>query len=88
MGTKDLTHDAIAQALTNGDPLTQEQRGVLLGLVADDKVWQRKCDLLQAELASERERCAQICDQIDAMSRDPMVCRGSAEECAAAIRGA
>lgn len=37
-------------------------------------------------VAAERERCAKLCDQIDAMSRDPMVCRGSAEECAAAIR--
>lgn len=34
----------------------------------------------------ERERCAKICDDLDAMSRDPMVCRGSAQECAEAIR--
>ena len=37
-------------------------------------------------ILAERERCAQICDQLDAMSRDPMVCRGSAQECAEAIR--
>jgi hypothetical protein len=36
----------------------------------------------------ERERCARICDNLDAMSRDPMVCRGSAQECAEAIRAA
>ena len=36
--------------------------------------------------AAERERCASICDQLAVMSLDPMVCRGSAEECAAAIR--
>jgi hypothetical protein len=43
---------------------------------------------LDAAVAAERERCAVLCDQLDAMSRDPMVCSGSAEECAAAIRGA
>ena len=37
-------------------------------------------------ILTERERCASICDQLDAASRDPMVCRGSAEECADAIR--
>lgn len=49
MGTKDLTHEAIAQALTEGAPLTHEQRSVLLGLVADDKAWQRECDKANAE---------------------------------------
>lgn len=44
MGTKDLTHEALAKALTDGEPMTHEQRGLLLGLVADDKVWQRECD--------------------------------------------
>lgn len=48
MGTKDLTHEAIARALTNGDLLTHAQRSVLLGLVADDKAWQRECDRLRA----------------------------------------
>jgi hypothetical protein len=37
--------------------------------------------------AHEREECAKVCDGLDAMSRDPMVAFGSAEECAAAIRG-
>jgi hypothetical protein len=37
-------------------------------------------------ILEERERCARVCDQLDAMSRDPMVCRGSAQECAEAIR--
>ena len=41
---------------------------------------------IAAAVAAERERCAVLCDQLDAMSRDPLVCRGSAQECAEAIR--
>ena len=55
MSTKSLTHEAIAQALASGDPLTQDQRAVLLGLVADDKVWQRECDRLRAALAEQAQ---------------------------------
>jgi len=36
----------------------------------------------------EREACAKVCDNLDAMSLDPLVCRGSAQECAEAIRAA
>lgn len=39
-------------------------------------------------VAAERERCARICDNLNVMSLDPMVCRGSAQECAEAIRRA
>jgi hypothetical protein len=39
-----------------------------------------------AVVQAERERCAKICDNIDAMAADLMVSRGSALECAAAIR--
>ncbi|MBK8106099.1 MAG: hypothetical protein IPK42_11180 [Betaproteobacteria bacterium] len=39
-------------------------------------------------VAAERERCARICDNLNVMSLDPMVCRGSAHECAEAIRRA
>ena len=55
MGTRDLTHEAIARALTNGDPLTHEQRSVLLGVVADDAVWQRKHDEMAEQLACVRQ---------------------------------
>ena len=61
MGTKDLTHEAISSALANGDHLTHEQRAALLGLVADDKVWQRRHDELAGKLAAERERCLHWC---------------------------
>lgn len=44
-------------------------------------------EMWKSATKAERERCAKVCDQLDAMSRDPMVCSGSAEECAAAIRG-
>lgn len=37
-------------------------------------------------VVAERHACARVCDNLDAMARDPMVARGSAEECAAAIR--
>lgn len=63
MSTKDLTHEAIARALTNGDVLTHEQRSVLLGLVADDKMWQRKHDRLLQALQD-------IADPIAAWRRD------------------
>lgn len=49
MGTKDLTHEAIAEALSHDRPLTHEQRGVLLGLVIDDKKWQREYDAANSE---------------------------------------
>lgn len=39
-------------------------------------------------VATERERCARICENLNVMSLDPMVCRGSAQECAEAIRRA
>lgn len=55
MGTKDMTHEAIAQALTNSDTLTHEQRSVLLGLVADDAVWQCKHDEMAEQLACVRQ---------------------------------
>ncbi len=51
MGTRDLTHKAIAEALSNDRLLTHDQRAALLTLVADDSVWQRKCDKAQAEVA-------------------------------------
>ena len=56
MGTKDLTHEEIARALTSGEPLTHEQRSVLLGLVADDKMWQRKHDEMAEQLASAERK--------------------------------
>lgn len=48
MGTRDLTHKAIAEALSNDRLLTHDQRAALLTLVADDSVWQRKHDELAA----------------------------------------
>ena len=51
MGTRDLTHKAIAEALSNDRLLTHDQRAALLTLVADDSVWQRKYDKAQAEVA-------------------------------------
>ena len=37
MSTKELTHEAISEALSSGAELTHEQRAALLGLVAEDK---------------------------------------------------
>jgi hypothetical protein len=71
MGTKDLTHEAISAALANGDPLTHEQRATLLGLVADDKAWQRKHDELAGKLAALRERWKR--EPVAAQSRFPGV---------------
>ncbi len=69
-------------------------QGIDLG--ADGMGWSPDTELLRkaadeierlsADVAAERERCAKVCDRLDVMSRDPMVCRGSAQECAAAIR--
>lgn len=56
MSTKDQTHEAIAQALSDGTPLTHDQRALLLGLVIDDKMWQREYDKAAAAVAAERER--------------------------------
>jgi hypothetical protein len=71
MGTKDLTHKAIARALANGEPLTHDQRAALLSLVADDKVWQRKHDEMAdqmrayaaAAVAAEGERWKEPADE-------------------------
>ena len=68
MVTKDLTHEAIARALTNGDVLTHEQRSVLLGLVADDKVWQRRHDRLQQALKAQQTQQPQ---QKSAAKKEP-----------------
>ena len=55
-------------------------------------VWSHSADQMRAyaeqAVAAERERCARICDNLNVMSLDPMVCRGSAHECAEAIRRA
>lgn len=40
----------------------------------------------RAATAYERKECAKVCDGLDAMSRDPMVAFGTAQECAEAIR--
>jgi hypothetical protein len=50
MGTKDLTHAAIAKTLANDALLTHDQRAALLTMVADDAVWQRKHDEAAAEV--------------------------------------
>ena len=68
MVTKDLTHEAIARALTNGDVLTHEQRSVLLGLVADDKVWQRRHDRLQQALKDIADPVAASAASVDVPS--------------------
>lgn len=54
MGTRDLTHKAIAEALSNDRLLTHDQRAALLTLVADDSVWQRKHDEMAAEVQNLR----------------------------------
>jgi hypothetical protein len=43
-------------------------------------------ELIDCVRAQEIAACAKVCDNLDLMARDPMVARGSAEECAAAIR--
>lgn len=54
MSTKSMTHEAVADALSNNQPLTGDQRAVLMGLVAVDKRWQRELDARDAELAALR----------------------------------
>lgn len=60
MGTRDITHEALAKALSEGAALTDEQRAVLLGAVADDKAWQREVDRLLAENARLRRLLADV----------------------------
>lgn len=48
--------------------------------------WQAEARAAVMQRDLERERCAAICERLAVMSLDPMVCRGSAEECAEAIR--
>lgn len=57
-GNKSLTHEAISKALSEGAALTHEQRSQLLGLVADDKVWQREADRRREAGALDEARCA------------------------------
>lgn len=57
MGTRDLTHKAIAEALSNDRLLTHDQRAALLTLVADDSVWQRKHDEAAAEVTRLVDKC-------------------------------
>lgn len=57
-----MTHEAISAALCNDAPLTGEQRALLVGLVADDKVWQREADRLRAESDRLRETLRGIRD--------------------------
>lgn len=59
-GTKCITHEAIAAALTEGRPLNQMQRACLLGLVDADK---RKQTCYDAAIQdSERYRWLKRCD--------------------------
>ena len=54
MSTKNLTHKAIAEALSKNTPLTTDQRATLLTLVNDDEVWQRRHDEMAEQVESLR----------------------------------
>lgn len=74
MGTRDLTHKAIAEALSNDRLLTHDQRAALLTLVADDSVWQRKHDEAAAEVTRLVDKCnsyiadnARLSEQVESL---------------------
>ena len=97
MSTKDQTHEAIAKALTNGDALTHDQRALLLGLVIDDKKWQREYDKADSErrdLAQKMRETAEPVqeplsdEELDRLWREPMSADWEHREFARAVEAA
>lgn len=77
MGTRDLTHKAIAEALSNDRLLTHDQRAALITLVADDSVWQRKHDETAAEVTRLVDKCnsyiadnARLAEEVDRLREE------------------